>query len=130
MRDLRYALRLIRRQPMFAALTLGIVPAGVVLSLFTSRFASALLLNLEGSDLMVLAGVAALLTMTWLAAMLRPRRRLAPLMCAEGAMDHVFVKTPPFARRSAACRGGSCPRNVSESDWCAAGRYPCQHSGI
>jgi putative ABC transport system permease protein len=53
------------------------VPAGIVLSLLTSRFASALLLNLEGSDPMVLAGVAALLTVASLAAMLGPAQRAA-----------------------------------------------------
>jgi predicted permease len=53
------------------------VPAGIVLSLFTSRFASALLLNLEGSDPLVLAGVGALLTVTSLAAMLGPAQRAA-----------------------------------------------------
>jgi ABC-type antimicrobial peptide transport system permease subunit len=40
------------------------VPAGIVLSLFTSRFASAVLLNVQESDPLVLAGVAALLTVT------------------------------------------------------------------
>ena len=53
------------------------VPAGIVLSLFTSRFASAFLLNVHGSDPMVLAGVAALLTVTSLAAMLGPAQRAA-----------------------------------------------------
>jgi putative ABC transport system permease protein len=53
------------------------VPAGIVLSLFTSRFASALLLNVQGSDPIVLAGVAALLTVTSLAAMLGPAQRAA-----------------------------------------------------
>ena len=53
------------------------VPAGIVLSLFTSRFAAAFLLNVEGSDPMVLAGVAALLTVTSLAAMLGPPQRAA-----------------------------------------------------
>jgi putative ABC transport system permease protein len=53
------------------------VPAGIVLSLFTSRFASAFLLNVPGSDPMVLGGVAALLTVTSLAAMLGPAQRAA-----------------------------------------------------
>lgn len=53
------------------------VPAGVVLSLFTSRFAAAFLLNVQASDPMVLAGVAALLTVTSLAAMLGPAQRAA-----------------------------------------------------
>jgi putative ABC transport system permease protein len=53
------------------------VPAGCVLSLFTSRFASAFLLNVEGTDPLVLAGVAALLTVTSLAAMLGPAQRAA-----------------------------------------------------
>ena len=53
------------------------VPAGIVLSLFTSRFAAALLLNVQGSDPMVLAGVAAMLTVTSLAAMLGPAQRAA-----------------------------------------------------
>jgi putative ABC transport system permease protein len=53
------------------------VPAGIVLSLFTSRFAAAFLLNVQGSDPMVLAGVAALLTVTSLAAMLGPAQRAA-----------------------------------------------------
>jgi putative ABC transport system permease protein len=53
------------------------VPAGCVLSLFTSRFASAALLNMEGADPLVLAGVAALLTVTSLAAMLGPAQRAA-----------------------------------------------------
>jgi putative ABC transport system permease protein len=53
------------------------VPAGIVLSLFTSRFASAFLLNVQGSDPVVLAGVAALLTVTSLAAMLGPAQRAA-----------------------------------------------------
>ena len=53
------------------------VPAGIVLSLFTSRFASAFLLNVQGSDPMVLAGVAAMLMVTSLAAMLGPAQRAA-----------------------------------------------------
>ena len=53
------------------------VPAGVVLSLFTSRAASAVLLNVQGPDSMVLTGVAALLTVTSLVAMLGPARRAA-----------------------------------------------------
>ena len=53
------------------------VPAGIVLSLFTSRFASAFLLNVPGSDPLVLAGVAALLTVASLAAMLGPAQRAA-----------------------------------------------------
>jgi ABC-type antimicrobial peptide transport system permease subunit len=53
------------------------VPVGIVLSLFTSRFASVFLLNLQASDPMVLAGVAAMLTVTSLAAMLGPAQRAA-----------------------------------------------------
>ena len=53
------------------------VPAGIVLSLFTSRFASAFLLNVPGLDPLVLAGVAAMLTVTSLAAMLGPAQRAA-----------------------------------------------------
>jgi putative ABC transport system permease protein len=53
------------------------VPAGIVLSLFTSRFASAFLLNVQGSDPLVLAGVASLVTVTSLAAMLDPAQRAA-----------------------------------------------------
>jgi putative ABC transport system permease protein len=51
------------------------VPAGCVLSLFTSRLASALLLNVEGADSLILSGVAAVLTVTSLAAMLGPAQR-------------------------------------------------------
>ena len=53
------------------------VPAGIVLSLFTSRFASAFLLNVQGADPLVLAGVASLVTVTSLAAMLDPAQRAA-----------------------------------------------------
>ena len=53
------------------------VPAGILLSLFTSRVASAFLLNGEGSDAMLLAGVAAVLTVTSLAATLGPAQRAA-----------------------------------------------------
>jgi hypothetical protein len=53
------------------------IPVGVVLSLFTSRFASALLLNVRGSDPLVLASVAALLALTSLGAMLGPAQRAA-----------------------------------------------------
>jgi putative ABC transport system permease protein len=53
------------------------LPAGIVLALFTSRFASAFLVNVQGSDPMVLAGVAALLTVTSLTAMLGPAHRAA-----------------------------------------------------
>jgi ABC-type antimicrobial peptide transport system permease subunit len=53
------------------------LPAGIVLSLFTSRFASAFLVNVQGADPLLLAGVAALLTLTSLAAMLGPARRAA-----------------------------------------------------
>jgi len=53
------------------------VPAGIVLSLFTSRFASAFLWNLQGSDPLVLSAVAVLLTATSLAAMLGPAQRAA-----------------------------------------------------
>jgi putative ABC transport system permease protein len=67
--------RMVFRQG-FALIACG-VPAGIVLSLFTSRFASTLLLNVQGSDPMVLAGVAAILTVTSLAAMLGPAQRAA-----------------------------------------------------
>jgi putative ABC transport system permease protein len=53
------------------------VPAGIILSLFTSRVASAFLLNVPGSDPLLLAGVAALLTAASLAAMLGPAQRAA-----------------------------------------------------
>ena len=53
------------------------LPAGIVLSLFTSRFASAFLVNVQGADPLLLAGVAALLTVTSLAAMLGPAQRAA-----------------------------------------------------
>jgi len=53
------------------------VLAGIVLSLFTSRFASAFLWNLQGSDPLVLSAVAVLLTATSLAAMLGPAQRAA-----------------------------------------------------
>jgi putative ABC transport system permease protein len=55
----------------------GGVLAGCVLSLFTSRVASAFLLNIERPDPLVIAGVAALLTVTALAAMLGPAQRAA-----------------------------------------------------
>ena len=51
--------------------------ATLLLSLFTSRFASAFLLNVPGLDPLVLAGVAAMLTVTSLAAMLGPAQRAA-----------------------------------------------------
>src|SRR6185312_6787395 len=53
------------------------IPIGILLSWFTSRSAAALLLNVRTSDPLVLAGVAALLTLTSLAAMLGPARRAA-----------------------------------------------------
>jgi putative ABC transport system permease protein len=53
------------------------LPAGVVLSLFTSRFASAFLMDTRGADPLLLTGVAALLTVTSLAAMLGPAHRAA-----------------------------------------------------
>ena len=53
------------------------IPAGIVVSLFTSRVASAFLLNVPGSDPLVLAGVAALLIVTSLTAMLGPAQRAA-----------------------------------------------------
>ena len=53
------------------------IPTGILLSWFTSRSAAALLLNVRTSDPLVLAGVAALLTLTSLAAMLGPARRAA-----------------------------------------------------
>ncbi len=53
------------------------LPAGIVLSLFTSRFAKAFLANVQGADPLLLAGVAALLTVTSLAAMLGPAQRAA-----------------------------------------------------
>lgn len=56
------------------------VPAGVLLSLFTSRLASALLLNLHGPDPLVLAAILALVALTSIAAMLRPAHRAA---CVE-----------------------------------------------
>jgi len=67
--------RIVFRQGL-ALISVGI-PAGAVLSLFTSRFASALLLNVQGSDPMVLAGVATLVTATALAAMVGPSQRAA-----------------------------------------------------
>ena len=67
--------RMVFRQGL-ALIACGIT-AGVVLSLFTSRFASVFLLNVEGSDPLVLAGVAALLAVTSLAAMLVPAQRAA-----------------------------------------------------
>ncbi len=53
------------------------VPLGCVLSLFTSRFAAALLLNLERADSVALAGMAGLVTMTSFVAMLGPAQRAA-----------------------------------------------------
>jgi ABC-type antimicrobial peptide transport system permease subunit len=53
------------------------VPAGIVLSLFTSRFASAFLLEVQTADLLVLTSVAALLAFTSVAAMLVPAQRAA-----------------------------------------------------
>jgi ABC-type antimicrobial peptide transport system permease subunit len=53
------------------------VPAGVVVSLLTSRFAAVFLLNVDRSDPLVLSGVAALLTLTSLAAMVGPAERAA-----------------------------------------------------
>jgi ABC-type antimicrobial peptide transport system permease subunit len=67
--------RMVFRQGL-ALIAVGI-PAGSVLSLFTSRFASALLVDVQGADPLVLASVAALLTMTSLAAMLGPAQRAA-----------------------------------------------------
>jgi putative ABC transport system permease protein len=67
--------RMVFRQGL-ALIAIGI-PAGSVLSLFTSRFASALLVDVQGADPLVLASVAALLTMTSLAAMLGPAQRAA-----------------------------------------------------
>ena len=67
--------RMVFRQGL--ALIAGGLPAGIVLALFTSRFASAFLVNVQGSDPMVLAGVAALLTVTSLTAMLGPAHRAA-----------------------------------------------------
>ena len=63
------------------------LPAGIVLSLFTSRFASAFLVNVQESDPLMLAGVATLLTITSLAAMLGPAQRAAsvePLVALRG----------------------------------------------
>jgi ABC-type antimicrobial peptide transport system permease subunit len=69
----------IRRMVLRRGLTLIAfgVPAGCVLSLFTSRLASAFLLNVEGTDPVVLTGVAALLTAASLGATLAPARRAA-----------------------------------------------------
>jgi putative ABC transport system permease protein len=67
--------RMILRQGL-ALIACG-VSAGIVLSLFTSRFAAAFLLNVQGSDPLVLAGVVALLTVMSLAAMLGPAQRAA-----------------------------------------------------
>jgi putative ABC transport system permease protein len=53
------------------------LPVGIVLSLSTSRFGSAFLVSVEGTDPLLLAGVAALLTVTSLAAMLGPAHRAA-----------------------------------------------------
>ena len=53
------------------------IPAGGLLSLFTSRFASALLVNVGGPEPLVLAAVAALLALASLAAMLGPAQRAA-----------------------------------------------------
>jgi putative ABC transport system permease protein len=53
------------------------LPAGIVLSLFTSRFASVFLVNVQQPDPLLLGGVAALLTVTSLAAMLAPAQRAA-----------------------------------------------------
>ena len=67
--------RLVFRQGL-ALIACG-VAAGIILSLFTSRFASAFLLNVQGFDPLVLAGVASLVTVTSLAAMLHPAQRAA-----------------------------------------------------
>jgi len=67
--------RMVYRQGL-ALIACGL-PAGIALSLFTSRFASAFLLNVPGADPLLLAGVAALLTATSLAAMLAPAQRAA-----------------------------------------------------
>ena len=53
------------------------IPLGALLSLFTSRFTSAVLVDLRPNDPAVLAGVAALLAMTSPAAMLIPAQRAA-----------------------------------------------------
>ena len=53
------------------------LPLGLVASLFTTRLGSALLLQVPAADPLVLAGVAALLTLTSLAAMLGPAQRAA-----------------------------------------------------
>src|SRR4029079_3943671 len=66
----------LRDLPLWVTSACGI-PIGILLSWFTSRSAAALLLNVRTSDPLVLAGVAALLTLTSLAAMLGPARRAA-----------------------------------------------------
>jgi len=53
------------------------LPAGIVLSLFTARFASAFLMNVPGADPPLLAAVATLLTVTSLVAMVGPAQRAA-----------------------------------------------------
>lgn len=53
------------------------VPLGLIASLFTTRLGSALLLEVPRADPLVMAGVAALLTLTSLAAMLGPAHRAA-----------------------------------------------------
>jgi putative ABC transport system permease protein len=53
------------------------VSAGIALSVLTSRFASAFHVDVEGADPVILAAVAALLTVTSLAAMLGPAQRAA-----------------------------------------------------
>jgi putative ABC transport system permease protein len=53
------------------------IPAGIALSLLTSRFAAALLPNLGGPDPLALAAVAALLVLTSVAAILGPAHRAA-----------------------------------------------------
>jgi len=53
------------------------VPLGLIASLFATRLGSALLLEVPAADPVVLAGVAVLLTLTSLAAMLGPAHRAA-----------------------------------------------------
>ena len=67
--------RMVFRQGV-ALVAIGI-PLGAILSLFTSRFASAVLLDVRANDPVVMAGVAALIAVTSLAAMLVPAQRAA-----------------------------------------------------
>jgi ABC-type antimicrobial peptide transport system permease subunit len=67
--------RMILRQGL-ALVAIG-VPLGLIASLFTTRLGSALLLEVPATDPVVMAGVAALLTLTSLAAMLGPAQRAA-----------------------------------------------------